>query len=258
MSVNLDALADEVSAAATAQARPGARSERRPYGEIITNPNYQAVFFLHGVYDLRAPEWDARRLEQLIEEAIPYAPIYRGLSRDARTRDRLGPRLEAAAYQTLHFALMAQLFQPPATADSPFRIEPVTHAQTWRDFEGLVRTDWAKAEVRIVDQVLAFYRWSVDNAPQRFYLAYDGNRAIAHAGLYQHGFTGYFHALFTLPEARRRGAGSSLVGRVADEAHAAGCDRVVLHCDRDSHLPAYYERLGFRTVGEETVWSRPR
>ena len=258
MSVNLEALADEVSAAATSQARPGARSERRPYGEIITNPSYPAVFFLHGVYDLRAPDWEARQLEQVIDEAIPYATVYRALSRDADTRARLGPRLEAAGYDALHFALMAQLFQPPATTDWPFRLEPVTDAPTWRDFEDLVRSDWAKGEARTVDQVLGFYRWSVDNAPQRFYLACDGNRAIAHAGLHQHGFTGYFHALFTLPEARRRGAGSMLTVRLSAEAHAAGCDRVVLHCDRDSALPGYYERLGFRTVGEESVWSRPR
>jgi GNAT superfamily N-acetyltransferase len=258
VSVNIDALADEVHAAATAQGRPGARSERRPYGEIITNPNYPAVFFLHGIYELQAPDWDARQLEQVIDEAIPYAPVYRALSRDADTRARLGSRLEAAGYKALHFALMAQLFQPPTPADSPLRLEPVTHALTWRDFEGLVRTDWAKAEARTIDQVMAFNRWSVGNAPKRFYLVYDGNRAIAHAGLHQHGFTGYFHALFTLPEARRRGAGSMLTVRLAEEAHVAGCERLVLHCDRDSHLPAYYERFGFRTVGEETAWSKPR
>ena len=50
MSVNIDALADEVSAASTAQVRPGARSERKTYGEVITNPDYPAVFFLHGIY----------------------------------------------------------------------------------------------------------------------------------------------------------------------------------------------------------------
>lgn len=258
MSVNIDALADEVFKAATAQARPGARCERRPYGEIITNPAYPAVFFLHGVYDLRAPDWEARQLEQVIDEAIPNAPVYRALSRDPDTCERLGPRLEDAGYAVLHFALMAKLFPSPAMADSPIRIEPVTRTQHWWDFEGLVRADWVTADARTVDQVIAFSRWSVDNAPERFYLAYEGDRAIARAGLHQHGFTGYFHALFTLPEARRRGAGSRLTIRLSEEAWAAGCDRVVLHCDRDSHLPAYYERLGFRTVGEETVWSKPR
>ncbi len=258
MSVNLEALADEVFAAATARARSGARSERRPYGEIITNPNYPAVFFLHAIYDLRAPAWDPQQLEQVFDAAIPYATTYRALSRDPATRDGLGPRLEAAGYQARHDALMAQLFQPPSIADPLFRLELVGSAKTWGDFTGLVRTDWAKATDTTVDQVLAFYRWSTDNAPQRFYLAYEGDRAVAQAGLHQHGFTGYLHALFTVPDARERGAGSALVIRVAEQAHAAGCDRVVLHCDRDSSLPTYYERLGFRTVGEETVWSRPR
>jgi len=258
VSVNVEALADEVHAAATAPAREGARFERRPYGEIITNPSYPAVFFLHAIYELEAPDWDAARLERVIDEAMPYATEYRAYSRDPATRAGLGPRLVAAGYEARHDALMAQLFEPPTAAELPFRIEQVTDARSWRDFESLVRTDWAKFEARAVDQLLGFYRWSVDNAPRRFYIAYEGDRGIAHAGLHQHGFTGYFHALFTLPEARRRGAGSMLTVRLAEEAHAAGCDRVVLHCDRDSHLPAYYERLGFRTVGEETVWSRPR
>lgn len=258
MSVNIDALADEVFKAATAQARPGARCERRPYGEIITNPAYPAVFFLHGVYDLRAPDWDARQLERVIDDAIPYAPTYRARSRDPLTRELVGPRLQAAGYQVMHLALMAQLFPPSPAADELFRLERVSDARSWRDFEGLARTDWADAEAKTVEEVIAFYHWSVDNAPQRFYLAYDHDRAIAHAGLHQHGFTGYFHALFTVPEARRRGAGSMLTNRLSAEAHAAGCDRLVLHCDRDSALPSYYERLGFRTVGEESVWSRPR
>jgi ribosomal protein S18 acetylase RimI-like enzyme len=258
VSVNIDALADEVHAAATAPARSGARSERRAYGEIITNPNYPAVFFLHAIYELRAPDWDAARLERVIDEAIPYATEYRAYSRDPATRAGLGPRLIAAGYAARHDALMAQLFEPPSAAESPLRIEPVKGARTWRDFESLVRTDWANTEARAVDQLLAFYRWSLANAPRRFYIAYEGDRAVAHAGLHQHGFTGYLHALFTRPEARRRGAGSTLTVRLAEEARLAGCERVVLHCDRDSPLPAYYERLGFRTVGEETVWSKPR
>ena len=257
MSVNIDALADEVSAASTAQVRPGGRSERKAYGEIITNPDYPAVFFLHGIYELKAADWDAARLEAVIDEAMPYAPSYRARTRDPLTRTELGSRLHAAGYDVMHLALMAQV-SPAPPASGRFRLERVGGASAWRDFEGLVRTDWADAEARTVAEVLAFYKWSVDNAPQWFYLAYDGGRAIAHAGLHQHGFTGYFHALFTLPDARRRGAGSALVGHLAGEAAAAGCERMVLHCDRDSALPAYYERLGFRTVGEETVWSRPR
>ncbi len=258
MSVNVEALADEVFAAATALARAGARSERRPYGEIITNPNYPLVFFLHAIYELKARDWDAQRLEQVLDQSIPYATSYRALSRDPATRAALGPRLEAAGYQARHDALMAQLFEPVVTADPSVQLESVTSTKTWAAFEGLVRTDWATATDRVVDQVLAFYRWSTENAPQHFFLAYEADRAIAHAGLHQHGFTGYVHALFTLPDSRRQGAGSSLMLHVAEQARAMGCERVVLHCDRGSWLPAHYERLGFRTVGEETVWSKPR
>src|SRR5207245_1132333 len=112
-----------------------------------------------------------------------YAPSYRARTRDPLTRTELGSRLHAAGYEVMHLALMAQV-SPAPPAGGRFRLERVGGASAWRDFEGLVRTDWADAEARTVT--------------------------------------------------------------------------VVLRCDRDSHLPAYYERLGFRTVGEETVWSRPR
>ena len=41
------------------------------------------------------------------------------------------------------------------------------------------------------------------------------------------------------------------------EARNVGCERLTLQCTRDSFLPAYYERLGFRAVGEKQIWTRP-
>lgn len=129
----------------------------------------------------------------------------------------------------------------------------------WVAFEGLIRADTA-AEGRtdaMTAQLISLYRWRAANTPHRLYLAHDGDRAVAHVGLFQHRSTAYLHALFSHPGFRRRGAGSFLTLAMDSEARAMGCERVVLQCTRDSRLPAYFERLGFRVVGEQQVWTKP-
>ena len=34
-------------------------------------------------------------------------------------------------------------------------------------------------------------------------------------------------------------------------------ERVVPRCTRESLLPAYFARLGFRAVGEQQIWTNP-
>lgn len=55
--------------------------------------------------------------------------------------------------------------------------------------------------------------------------------------------------LYVLPEARRRGAASALVGAVRDAALAAGATRLSLVTEPDNHAAlGLYRRLGFRSV----------
>jgi N-acetylglutamate synthase-like GNAT family acetyltransferase len=132
---------------------------------------------------------------------------------------------------------------------------PVQDEKGWSAFEGLIRAAGA-VQSRTDDMaadLIALYRWRAANSPHRFYLACDGDRAVAHVGLFQHRSNGYLHALFTRPDCRRRGAGSFLTLAMDSEARAVGCERVALDCARDSRLPAYFARLGFRAVGERQV-----
>jgi ribosomal protein S18 acetylase RimI-like enzyme len=52
-----------------------------------------------------------------------------------------------------------------------------------------------------------------------------------------------------LPEHRGRGAGSTLLRRLLDEATVAG-KRLSIHVERENRALSLYERLGFRRVGE--------
>ena len=67
MSVQLDALADEVFAAAAAHVRAGARATRRPFGEVIWNPAYPDLAFANLIQDLVAPDWTVEDLDLLLK-----------------------------------------------------------------------------------------------------------------------------------------------------------------------------------------------
>jgi N-acetylglutamate synthase-like GNAT family acetyltransferase len=137
-----------------------------------------------------------------------------------------------------------------------FTILPVRDAEGWAAFERLIHA--TGAEQGRTHEMITLFRWRAANTPGRFYLAYHGDRAVAHVGLFQHRSSGYLHALFTHPEYRQRGAGSFLTLAMGSAAHGMGCERVVLQCPRESGLPAYFKRLGFRSVGERQIWTKPQ
>ncbi|HEY8677226.1 MAG TPA: GNAT family N-acetyltransferase [Candidatus Dormibacteraeota bacterium] len=258
MSVQLDALAEEACAAAAAQNRASGESTRKRYGEILRTPAYPDLTFLNAIVDLVAPSWQVADLEEAVVDAMPSIGYIRASSRDRQTITALGPRLVDAGYAAEARVAMVQTFGPEERP-SLARIRPVKDAATWVDFENLIRQDlrdgWTPA---MTAQLIGLYRWRDANLPQRFFLAYEDGRPLGHVGLYQHGTTGLIHALFTDAQARRRGVASALLHAVRNHATAAGCDRIALHCARDSELPAFYQRQGFRAVGEELIWVRPR
>jgi GNAT superfamily N-acetyltransferase len=140
-----------------------------------------------------------------------------------------------------------------------YTIRPVRTEQAWTAFEGLIHADtqehgWTDP---MRAQLIALYRWRAANTPHHFYLADDGTETVGHVGLFQHGTSAYLHGLYTHPSARCRGAGAALTIAMSAEARALGCGRLTLQCTRDSSLPRYYGRLGFRAVGEKQIWTRP-
>jgi GNAT superfamily N-acetyltransferase len=245
----------------------GGESRRQPFGEIVWNPTYPDLFFLNGIEDLVAPNWEAADLERVLQAAIPQATTLRASSRDPATVAALNPRLIAAGYTGEARLAMVQVSIP---TESPcavagegrgrgYTILPVRSEESWAAFETLIRADtrehlWTET---MSAQLIALYRWRAANTPHHFYLADDGTRPVAHVGLFQHGLTAYLHGLYTHPSARRRGAGAALTLAMSAQARTLGCERLTLQCTRDSWLPGYYERLGFRVVGEKQIWTRP-
>ncbi len=245
---------------------------------------------MNGIEDLVAPNWDVGDLERVVREAIPQGTAFRASSRDPATIAALNPWLIAAGYSSETRVAMVQVSIPPRralvageTSKSPFplageplslgsrdfprgqgrgggyTIVPVQSERDWPVFEALIHADttehgWTDS---MTAQLIALYRWRAANTPHRHYLAADGEQTVGHVGLFQHGVTAYLHGLYTHPTARRRGAGAALTLAMSAAGRALGCERLTLQCTRDSSLPAYYERLGFRAVGEKQIWTRP-
>jgi N-acetylglutamate synthase-like GNAT family acetyltransferase len=243
----------------------------------VWNGTYPDLFFLNGIENLVAPDWEAADLEKMVREEIPQALTYRASSRDPATISALNPRLIAAGYTSETRVAMVQVSTPStpsrsgggqiseprcgkaSASDGGFKIVPVGTDASWAAFEGLIHADtnehsWTEP---MRAQLIALYRWRAANTPHHFFLAEDGTQTIAHVGLFQHGTSAYLHGLYTHPAARRRGAGAALTLAMSAQARALGCERLTLQCTRDSSLPAYYSRLGFRAVGEKQIWTRP-
>jgi hypothetical protein len=252
VSVQLEALADEVFDAAAAQARAAGRAVRRSFGEAISNPAYPDLAFVNIIQDLVAPDWTVEDLERAVSEELVGARRFRLNSRDAGTIASVGPRLGRAWYAIEARFAMVQVRDPePRPRLSPL-VTCVENAATWAAFDALIRFytarhNWTEAATL---QLLDLCHWRATNSAHHYYLATEGRRAIDYLGLFQHGTTGYLHTQFT-----ETGADAALTLAVIEQAHAMGCQRVVLECSRESRTSAWL--LGFRVVGEQQLWTNP-
>jgi GNAT superfamily N-acetyltransferase len=258
VSVQLEALADEVFEAAGAANQAIADVVRHPFGVLLGAPRYPDVFFLNGLKELRAPEWRRADVEAVLHRALPWASYDRVVTRDSQTRTALEAELLAAGYLPEHKTGMLQVTVPPGVASADVQIVPVSSAGEWDALDAQVRDDWASWPSATISQIVEVFHAFTRVLPDRFYLAVAGGRPVGRVGLLVYRRMGYVHGLVTAPDARRRGVATALMREMEKEAQAAGCDRLCLLCDSDSWLPGYYARLGYVIVGEEYTWRKRR
>jgi GNAT superfamily N-acetyltransferase len=258
VSVQVEALADEVFAASAAHARAGADAVRRSFGEVVSMPGYPDLAMVNVIGDLVAPDWTPDDLTRVIDAELPTAHRVRITSRDAPTIAALGPRLVAAGYRSetrIAMLQVSRLDQGPGGLS----VTPVDGASRWAAFDALNRMDAAEQgwSAAMTHQLLELCHWRAAHTPHRYYLAWLDDRPVAYLGVFQHGMTAYLHSLFTQTAARHQGFGSAITLAAAERARDLGCDRITLECAGDSPLPAFYARLGFRPVGTQQHWTRP-
>ena len=265
MSVQLEALADEVFDAACEQARLSGEVLRRPFGDLLINPDYPDLEFMNSIDHLVARDWSVAKFESAVGEALPAAAHFRVTSRDPETVATLGAQLQANGYEHEVRVAMIAAFIPrvPTAREDPaegFSVIPALEEGSWSDFEAMIDVEsgedgWMP---QMTEQYLRLCRWRAANTTHCYYLIYESGRPLSRVGLFQHGRTVYLHGLYTRRDARRRGAGAALMMAMHSESQRMGGDRLVLQTVEDGHLPRYYGRLGYRTVGEQHLWTRAR
>jgi hypothetical protein len=259
VSVQLQALADEVFDAVAAQARVSAQAIRRPFGEVIRNPAYPDLPAVNVIQDLVAPYWTAAELLATLSRELGGARRTQVTSRDPRTIEALDARLRAWFASDSRYAMV--LARPdeagprPEPAPAPYVVR-VEGSDRWTAFDRFLgdlatRHNWRVARLR---QLLALIRWRAANTTHRYYLACEGDQVSGCLGLFQHGSTAFIHDPFAWP-AISAVVEDLLTLTVIEEAASLGCNRVVTECARDDRHSWW--RLGFRVVGEQQVWTSP-
>ncbi|HTK55900.1 MAG TPA: GNAT family N-acetyltransferase [Gemmatimonadales bacterium] len=139
----------------------------------------------------------------------------------------------------------------PGPVPTKFRIEIVDRARAPL-FAEVVCTGFG------MDESLALPVQAVVGTPGwHCYLAYDGDRPIASAVLVVDGRVGWMGFATTLPEARGKGAQSSLIARRILDARTLGCE--LLSVETDEQTPAR-EAPSYRNIlraGFEVGYLRP-
>jgi GNAT superfamily N-acetyltransferase len=260
VSVQLEALADEVFDAACDQARLSGEVLHRPFGDLLINPDYPDLEFMNSVDNLIARAWSVSRLESAVREAVPAGAQVRLTSRDPETVATLGAALSASGYRHEVRIAMVAAFAVPRDDAAVHSVIPVDSASAWSDFEAMIHVEsrddgWTP---QMTEQYIRLCRWRAGNTAHRYYLLDESGHPLSRVGLFQSGRTVYLHGLYTRPDARRRGAGAALMLAMGSETQRMGSDRLVLQTVEDGHLPQYYARLGYRPVGEQHLWTRSR
>jgi hypothetical protein len=259
VSVQLQALADEVFDAVAGQARVSAQAIRRPFGEVIRNPDYPDLATVNMIQDLVAPDWTADDVLAALSRELPGASRIQVTSRDRRTIDALDPRLRAWLASGCRYGML--LTRPTEARPRPGRA-PAPHVvrvegpDRWTAFDSFLgelasRHNWSRARLR---QLLALIRWRAANTPHRYYLVCKGDDVSGCLGLFQHGSTAYLHNPFGWT-AMSAAVQDVLTLGVIEEAAALGCNRVVTECSKEDRHSWW--RLGFRVLGEQQIWTSP-
>ena len=259
MSVQLQALADEVFDALAAQARVSAESIRRPFGEVIRNPAYPDLPAVNMIQGLVAPDWTLDEVLAAIRRELGTARRVQVTSRDPHTVGALDPRLRAWGASDSRYGMA--LVRPPEPQPRPGPgpapdVVGIESAAQWAACASFlrrhaVRHNWTAAWMR---QLFALIRWRAANTPHRYYVACRGDEVTGCLGLFQHGSTAYVHHPFGWAS-MSSDVEDVLTLTVIEEATALGCDRVVTECAREDGRSMW--RLGFRVVGEQQVWTSP-
>lgn len=173
----------------------------------------------------------------------------------------LGDRLEAAGFELADELVgMVGDLRTPWREPTPegLAIEPVTDEEGLEVFLGTAQQVYGMPEEAVAPlfNLEAGVGFGPERPWQRYVGYLEGEPVATSVGLRAAGVVGVY-AVTTLPQARGRGIGTTMTGRVLEEGQADGYRFAVLHSTEMGH--GLYRRMGFQEVGRfrRYVWAPP-
>ncbi|MGC8781597.1 MAG: GNAT family N-acetyltransferase [Anaerolineae bacterium] len=112
--------------------------------------------------------------------------------------------------------------------------------------------------MHLAAEQMAFIDRFYDVDLERSVVAVAGRKVIGLALLARRGRQGWISGVGVVPEHRRRGVGRAMIGRLLENATAAGLDEISLEVIvQNTAARQLYAGLGFRETRELLIWRRP-
>ncbi len=234
--------------------------ERTPWGVFLSNAEFPLVHMANCAW---VDRWaDDLAVEELVADVAQRCDrlVLRHehlLFWDPFLAFRQQERLAALGFTPLSDIEMVHLRTPDRERADGIEVREVggTEAEpTWDLAAREMRESGYEAEV--IRQILDVARRRHELLGVRLFLASIRGRAAGYTSLLSKDAMGYIGDLYTTPEDRKRGVGSTLVLDLLEASRAAGNAFTSLTTDWTNSAQVMYRKLGFVAVGERRGFGR--
>ena len=257
-------VADRISLAEDALAEAGAEVLRLDVGRVIRQAQFPHVYDANLV---RRPSLREHNLDDTLERmAAPLREIgarHLQLTLDgADVPDAIGPLLRRRGF--VRDRLLAMTIDGPANPlghgrAAGMRMRRVPEEATWDQF-GYAMDRMNREEAwyapSVSREIVGSLRQKCELGALSVFVAERDGRVVGTVGMGAHRGVASIVSVGTLPDARRRGVGGTMVLDIVDRARADRAEIVYLIARADDSPKEMYRKLGFRVEFAFDVWLR--
>jgi ribosomal protein S18 acetylase RimI-like enzyme len=256
------AVPERISLAEDALAEAGADVVRLDAGRVIRQPAFPHVYDANLVR--RAFLREATLDEDLERLAAPLREVgarHLQLTLDGSdVPDLVGPLLRRRGFVRDRLLAMTLDGHTAARGHAPgVTIRAVPSEAPWDQFAyamDRMNREEAWYAPSVSREIVGSLRQKAEIGALSVFVAEREGRVVGTVGLALHRGVASILSVGTLPDARRRGVGGSLVVDMVERASAARCDLVYLIARADDSPKEMYRKLGFRVDFGFDVWLR--
>jgi ribosomal protein S18 acetylase RimI-like enzyme len=252
---------ERISVSEDALAEAGAEVFGLDVGRIIRQPGFPHVYDANLVRRacLRADGLDDA-LERLAAPLREVGARHLQLTLDgADVPDSVGPLLRQRGFAHDRLLAMALGGKPGGEPVPGIELKRLPDEAPWIEFElamDRMNREEAWYAPAVSREVVGSMRKKAEIGAFDVYVAERQGKVVGTVALAKHRQVASILSVGTLPEARRRGVGRTMVIEMIDRARQAGCDLIYLVARADDSPKDMYRKLGFHVEFGFDVWLR--